>query len=77
MTQGVKMNIILKLDKSKVGSHDKVFVDWDTQRYFEIEKTHKNTWIVKELNGLNFRAHVATLKQVKETLQTELRSVNA
>ena len=71
------MNIVLKLDKTKVGSHDKVFVDWDSQRYFEIEKTVKDTWIIKEVNGLNFRAHVATLKEVKESLQQELRSVNA
>jgi hypothetical protein len=71
------MNIVLKLDKTKVGSYDKVFADWDSQRYFEIEKTVKDTWIIKEVNGLNFRAHVATLKEVKESLQQELRSVNA
>jgi hypothetical protein len=74
------MNITLKANKNSVGSHDKIFVDPQTHRYFEINKTHKNTWIIEEYNGsnaINFRAHVATLKEVKESLQQELCSVNA
>ena len=67
------MEIRLKADKTKVGAHDKKFADFDSNRYFEIEKTIKNTWIIKELNGLNFTKHVGTLKEVKEALNQELR----
>lgn len=74
------MNIVLKADKTKIGSDDKKFLDPSTRRYFEISKTLKKSWIIQEINGAdgkNFRAHVSTLNQVKEALQAELQLVNA